>query len=536
MAPASPPLADAAPSLPKTADHSSTNPSPNVKKTNHDPTAGTMGGGGCDDDRDAHGYKDDAATIAAGEELKQTRISDKEHNPAEAEKSTRDEPVIEDREMQEPATAATPEPTTLDATDEVMRERITSPKKKRGRDVDDDTKDVESPQKDGSIAEGSLNGGRTTRSGPEKKRPRDTSEEFAKDGAKSGDKDASDISPSTSSDNDSKKSRTSSPKPTFGSGLTGGKPQTSSAAFAGSGFASLASSSTSPFGAIGASKPSVFGGNTSGFGALASGQPSSIPTSTISGNTNVDKPASGFSFGTATSGFGALKSGSVFGSALGNGFAGAAGPKLSSFAAPGKDTVSSAKPAKPFGAPDSDAEESEEDDSDGGLESGDEEAGKITAEEKKKLKPVKIEDGEAGEATLLQVRARLYALESKEAGWKERGVGTLKVNVPRSCATFDDIGVPIPGSFDISGLEDETDENSPRNPRLIMRQENTHRVILNTSIIRAMEFKDKPSPKGAQVLFTAFEGDGKPVQMLLKMNENNAKLFKSELDSIKHEL
>ena len=120
---------------------------------------------------------------------------------------------------------------------------------------------------------------------------------------------------------------------------------------------------------------------------------------------------------------------------------------------------------------------------------------------------------------MLQLRAKLFALESKEAGWKERGVGTLKINVPQACATFDDAGLAIPGSFDMSGLDDEDESSGPRVPRLIMRQENTHRVILNTIIVRAMEFRDKPSQSAAQILFTAFEGEKepKPINMLLKV-------------------
>lgn len=52
-----------------------------------------------------------------------------------------------------------------------------------------------------------------------------------------------------------------------------------------------------------------------------------------------------------------------------------------------------------------------------------------------------------------------------------------------------------------------------------MRQENTHRVVLNTIIVRAMEFKDKPGTTAAQILFTAFEGEKelKPINMLLKV-------------------
>lgn len=137
-----------------------------------------------------------------------------------------------------------------------------------------------------------------------------------------------------------------------------------------------------------------------------------------------------------------------------------------------------------------------------------------------------VEDGESGEVTLLQIRAKLFALGSKEVGWKERGVGSLKINVPSSCVSFDENQHPLPGSFDLSGLNDEEDEGitGPRVPRLIMRQENTHRVILNTVVVRAMEFKDKASNTAAQIIFTAFEGEKepKPIQMLLKVRIVNA--------------
>jgi hypothetical protein len=119
------------------------------------------------------------------------------------------------------------------------------------------------------------------------------------------------------------------------------------------------------------------------------------------------------------------------------------------------------------------------------------------------------------------MRAKLFSIESREAGWKERGVGTLKINVPKSCASYDENGLPMPGSFDISGLDDEDDDSTaPRVARIIMRQENTHRVILNTVIVRAMKFEDKPSASNAQILFTAFEGDKelKPINMLLKVS------------------
>ena len=119
--------------------------------------------------QESHVHKDDAATIAAGEELKQTTISDKEHVLEEKNTTTTAEPITEDKVMKEPRKSVTPEPIATEEKDELMRERISSPKKKRGRD-DDEAKDIDSPEKPGETAEG-LNGNRTFR---EKKRPRDT--------------------------------------------------------------------------------------------------------------------------------------------------------------------------------------------------------------------------------------------------------------------------------------------------------------------------------------------------------------------------
>lgn len=92
--------------------------------------------------------------------------------------------------------------------------------------------------------------------------------------------------------------------------------------------------------------------------------------------------------------------------------------------------------------------------------------------------------------------------------------------MPRSCASYDPYGGPISGSFDASGVDEE--EATPLIVRLVMRQENTHRVILNTVILAGMEFQEKPAASTAQFLFTAFEGEKepKPVNMLLKVRSS----------------
>jgi hypothetical protein len=157
-----------------------------------------------------------------------------------------------------------------------------------------------------------------------------------------------------------------------------------------------------------------------------------------------------------------------------------------------------------------------------------------------------VDDGETGEVTVLAVRAKMYQLENKETGWKERGAGMLKINVPDSCISWDDSGQPIPGSFDASGLEDEDEEeeeddegdegatestaaagsgsgsggggargHKKKSVRLLMRQDHTLRVILNTALTGATEFQERSGLKASSVLFTAlFEGqEARPVQM-----------------------
>jgi hypothetical protein len=125
--------------------------------------------------------KEDAATQAASENLKHTTISDKD-----PEEDTDISGMIEtdlptQEEHGEGSTKRmTPEPKEpSDAQDEEMKERVSSPKKKRGREQDDEARDLEaagSSEESGVTSNGSaINGGRTTSSAPVKKRHRDTS-------------------------------------------------------------------------------------------------------------------------------------------------------------------------------------------------------------------------------------------------------------------------------------------------------------------------------------------------------------------------
>ena len=124
-----------------------------------------------------------------------------------------------------------------------------------------------------------------------------------------------------------------------------------------------------------------------------------------------------------------------------------------------------------------------------------------------------VDDGESNEVTLLAVRAKMFYMEKDAEAWKERGAGMLKVNVPRSTVEFDKNGNPDPSSFDASVL----DSSKPENVRLIMRQDHTLRVILNTVVIPAMSFHITPKLKAAFVLFTAFN-EGQPMQVQMKVS------------------
>lgn len=265
-------------------------------------------------------------------------------------------------------------------------------------------------------------------------------------------------------------------------------------------------------------------GSKSGFGGG-----STAATVTTTG-TAAASPFGSMNGSTGKSIFG---SNATFGSAFGS--SALAAPRLSTFAKPG-DALASDKPARPFGAPESDAEDSDEEDKD--QESGDEDGekdenkeedkDKMDALDEKKIKlrkgksgtvvsrttrtfvlthyTVEVDNGESNEVTLLVVRAKMFQMEKGE-GWKERGAGMLKVNVPKSTVELDDAGNPDATSFDASVLDEDEESNKRQNVRLIMRQDHTLRVILNTPILPAMTFKLDKKLKASFVLFTAFDGN-----------------------------
>jgi Ran-binding protein 3 len=558
---------------------------------------GDLGSGG------APAQVEDAETTAARKELREASISEKMSSTAVphasqesvegTQEATQENTQVNDRPSDDIELAdqpqeaivtkdrKTPEPTAIRASRGNFEEQIASPKKKRAHDQFDESKEgtavadgSQKEQKEAAAAASQANDrvttSRTERDEPEKKRPRDqlSADEEGKEKEEKSQTAAADKPAAT----------------------------TSSAAFAKSGFAKLASSASSPFGSLGgSSQPNLFGGGGGGgaspFGSLGVG---SKPLSSFSSSTTTPAPpklsapsgvkSSASPFSTITGPSAGAFEGSKFGSTEANGgsktFGSAfsssviGGPRLTTFAQPG-GILKSDKPARPFGAPDSDAEDGEDDDETGkqtteddseGKDGSEEEGGeeekkrrtrendtandvekedaKNASDDKRRTKLQKgmlcllpeakrlpsprislpnesalvvVDDGEAGEVTILAVRAKMYLLEDKAAGWKERGAGMLKINVPYDCIEFDESsGQPLPGTFHASPLQvaDAAAAKEKKIVRLLMRQDHTLRVILNTALTGATEFKETAGLKATSVLFTAFDGaEARPVQM-----------------------
>jgi hypothetical protein len=463
--------------------------------------------------------REDEETRAARHELKQSSISDA---PAgDANDPDKVQGSLGEKDDSRPATPKIEIPST--ATDDA--EQVMSPKKKRAHDQLEQDK-VAVGDDAASIASTDSARDRASRSEPEKKRARDGEQSTEDNKAAEAEKNKDVVA--------SAGKTTSS---------------TSASTFASSTFGKLATSSSSPFAALGSSKPGGFG--SAGAKPLSSFASSRPPADTQPAATSTG-PKMTFGGGNAASPFASLPKGSNgFGSSGATSFGSGksafssvpATKPLSSFASSVAKPFQSEKPAKPFGAPDSDADESDNSAEGEEDEASNEEAERPLSPEKEsddkrklKLQKVQVNDGEAGETTLISVRAKMFEYNT-QAGWKERGSGMLKINVPESCVDFDDSGAPIPGTFDASSLDDADDGPAKKVVRLLMRQDQTHRVILNTAVLPVMNFQEKSSLKSVGILFPAFEGAAAtPVTVTMRMSAANAKIFMNEIKGIQKEL
>ncbi|OKL57261.1 hypothetical protein UA08_07603 [Talaromyces atroroseus] len=296
---------------------------------------------------------------------------------------------------------------------------------------------------------------------------------------------------------------------------------TSSSAFAASGLASFAGQEQSPFGALGkpANTPSVF-------------SKPAITTATSeekkplgSGFAAASTTSSSSPFGnTGASGFAALGSGSGFGSGFGatttGGFGASTGGKLSSFAS-ATSSGFGGLPAKPFGAEQEADEEEEEEDGESKAVTGTFEKEK----EDERFYEQQIETGEEDERTYFSCKAKLFHFSDKV--WKERGVGTFKVNVKE----------PSSDESSESDSDNEARRKKKKSARMIMRADGVLRVMLNSPIFKGMPVGDVSGdePKGKQLNLASVE-DGKTVPLLLRLgNAESAKeLYHVIIDLQKH--
>ncbi|KAI0095813.1 hypothetical protein GGR51DRAFT_63560 [Nemania sp. FL0031] len=483
---------------------------------------------------------EDPDTAATRKELRQTAISEKPDSFAMAATST-DNPSDPSGDVpgtaDAPGKATTPE---LLPRDDAAREQISSPKKKRAHDEVEQSRDAPTgTNADGDVSpigsNGSISLDRSNRSEPEKKRPRDISSESKTDptattaSPPSGDANTPSTGESKNDESIPDKSAADKLTDTPGDKVSlKTKTTTTASAFQSSGMSSFATQS-SPFLQAGT------GQTLSSFANPSSTQsPFALPSTGKSiFSSGVNNAKSPFGQATSSKPFGGSVFGG-FGSSLG-------GAPLTTFGKPG-ELLKSNKPKKPFGAPASDSDGEGEEEEDGNASENDkddavnqdaEEDKTIEIEEKKKIKlqRVAVDDGEAGEATIIQVRCKLYNLDKTSNSWKERGAGNLKINVPMACVRTDNPETPNSGTFDASALKNA----GSKVVRLVMRQDSTHRVILNTAIIPTMKFQEKSSLKATYILFTAIEDEG-AVSIQIKMNAANAKSFLSEVESVQLQL
>jgi Ran-binding protein 3 len=311
-----------------------------------------------------------------------------------------------------------------------------------------------------------------------------------------------------------------------GSGGSGGsrsstEPQTSAEKFKASGFSSFAtaasplsalnkSGSASPFAAAATgtksplssfASPKEASSSGSGFGALSSGK-SVFGGSAGSSAPAAPKSAFGGGFGsTFNTGFGSLSSGKG---------------GLSSFATPGASGITglSGTQSKPFGAGAEDQEgDDEEEEEDTAKSPGDDaEKEHQASDHDKRFHEQEIETGEEDEDSLWTGRAKLYNWETEGKSWKERGIGTLKLNATKG---------------------------SPRKARFVLRADGTHRLILNNAVQKGYNYGDANGerPTSGHLYFTGPKENSSELQtQLLKMKAQGAEELFELIKQLKAEM
>ena len=326
-------------------------------------------------------------------------------------------------------------------------------------------------------------------------------------------------------------------------------------AFASSAFGTLATSSSSGFGAMGKTSGG-FGagggfatGGKSPLGAMGAEneKPTEEKSSAFGGALGAKsafggspaKPSGGF--GSGASGFGQLGGAATsfggttttgFGALGGAGTLGGGGG-LSTFASSSTSKPSGSstttKPARAFGAP---PEENEDEANAEGTEDheGDDSGVKSPAhgEGSERTDPrfyaQDLATGEEDETTIYSCRAKLYnfavnptpASESDgpvtKKEWRERGLGVLRLNVRYDERAADDAEKVEDGGEDGGASADRGQVKA----RLLMRADGSHRVVLNTPVLKAIQFgaPGGGQPVGGYIHFMGTVADGAGLELL----------------------
>ncbi|CEP08347.1 hypothetical protein [Parasitella parasitica] len=87
------------------------------------------------------------------------------------------------------------------------------------------------------------------------------------------------------------------------------------------------------------------------------------------------------------------------------------------------------------------------------------------------VQPTQIKTGEEDEDTIYQIKGKLLVLDTASGNWKERGVGTFRINVKEE--EEDD--------------EQEGEKSTKLQTRLVMRTDSVYRVILNLQLFPGMK-------------------------------------------------
>lgn len=102
-----------------------------------------------------------------------------------------------------------------------------------------------------------------------------------------------------------------------------------------------------------------------------------------------------------------------------------------------------------------------------------------------------VSTGEEEEENVFSCKGKLFHFSGE---WKERGVGTFKVNV-------------------------RNDEEGKRHGRMIMRADGALRVMLNSPVFKGMTFGDaKNEEPSSKQIFLASNEEGRTVPLLLRVS------------------